>query len=103
MAEIDGVKLSNAEIYEHLKQFAEPLLEYELGQTIYYMEDSKVHSAPCSARMYVDNAHEDWASTLKQKEAWTPFGPAGTYYSTCHGIVHADKVFGSKEELLESL
>jgi hypothetical protein len=102
MASIDGVVLSAKELSEHHDRL-NPIFEFSLDQLIYYMEDSKVHSAPCTARMCVQNLHEDWASNDVQKEAWTPFGPAGVYYSTCHGIIHEDRVFGSKAELLDSL
>jgi hypothetical protein len=102
MASIDGVQLSDEVVAEHFNQL-HPNFEFSLDQTIYYMEDSRVHSAPCTSRMMVQNLHEDWTSTPEQKAAWTPFGPTGVYYSTCHGIMHEDKVFGSKKELLDSL
>lgn len=76
---------------------------YELGADIYYFRDNRVHSAPVLARMIVDNLHEDWAHTAEQKDLWTPWGKGGVYYRTCHGIFEHREVFGSKQELLDSM
>ena len=72
-----------------------------LNQTIWYINDGRVHSANVLSIMTVENLHEDWAHTTEQKGLFTPFGRAGTYYATCHGIF--TKVFDSKEALLASL
>lgn len=73
----------------------------KLDQTVWYMNDGRIHSAKILAIMTVDNLHEDWAHTTEQKELFTPFGKAGTYYATVHGIF--TEVFDSKESLLASL
>lgn len=78
-------------------------MNYELNQLIYYMRDNRPHSAPVLARMRVDNLHEDWACTKEQRNLFTPFGPAGVYYSTCHGLVREDEAFAAREEMLESI
>jgi len=79
------------------------MFTFELWTSIYYLLDNKVHSAPVLARMCVDNAREDWANTNAQKELYTPFGKAGVYYATCHGIISEHDAFGSREDLAGSL
>jgi hypothetical protein len=79
------------------------MFKYELEQVIYYMIDSKVHSAPVMSRCIVENAHEDWAHTAEQKGTFTAFGPAKRVYSTCHCIVGEEFAFATKEELVASL
>lgn len=78
-------------------------MKHELGSLIYYMKDNKVHSAKVLARTVVENAHNDWTSTNAQKDTFTPFGAAGRYYATCHGIFTEDEVFASRDELAKSL
>lgn len=71
--------------------------------TIWYMMDNKVCSAPILATMQVENLHNDWDSTPAQAETFIPFGKAGNYYATCHGVFNEDAVFATKDELLASL
>lgn len=78
-------------------------MKYELDQLIYYMRDNSPHSAPVLARMRVDNLREEWAHTQEQRKLFTPFGPAGVYYSTCHGLVCESEAFASKSRMLESM
>lgn len=78
-------------------------MKYNLGQTIFYL----MYNAPCSAtvlaRMQVENLHEDWTNTKEQKALFTPFGPSGVSYKTCHGIIKEESAFASKEDLAASL
>ena len=76
---------------------------YDLGQVVYYLNNNVIHSAPILSRMYVDNAHSDWACTDKQKQFFERFGESKIVYATCHGEFTEDKVFPSKEELAKSL
>jgi hypothetical protein len=76
---------------------------FELEQTIYYMRDSRVHSAPVLSRMSVENTHDEWAHTKEQKDLFTHFGPSGIFYYTCHGLVSSVEAYASKQELLETL
>jgi hypothetical protein len=78
-------------------------MNYQLNQVIHYMRDNKPHGAPVLARMQVENLREDWACTQEQRNLFTPFGPAGVYYATCHGLVHEREAFASKAEMLESM
>lgn len=78
-------------------------MKYNLQQTIYYLLDNKVHSAPVLSIMEVRNDKEDLAYTKEQKELFTPFGKQGIKYATTHGIFPEEKVFDSKENLLKSL
>lgn len=75
----------------------------EIGQKVFYMIDSRVHSAEITSKSVVENVHDRWANTKEQKQTWTPFGESGTFYATCHGIIPAGKAFSSKKELLGSL
>lgn len=79
------------------------MFTFELGQTIYYVRNDRIHSAPVQARMIVENAHGDWACTDAQKSLFTPFGHAGEVYATCHGLVPYVEAFGSRQELIDSL
>lgn len=79
------------------------MFKFALKQTIYYLRDNRVHSAPVLSRMCVENAHQDWACTDEQKYTFTRFGKNGIFYATCHGSVNEDEAFASKEELAQSL
>lgn len=74
-------------------------MKYEIEQVIHYMRDNKPHSAPILARMRVENLHQDWAHTKEQKGLFMPFGEAGVFYSTCHGIVKENEAYASAGEL----
>jgi hypothetical protein len=78
-------------------------LKFDLGQIIYYLRDNRLHSAPVLARTTVENNHGDWTSTKEQRELFTPFGPAGSRYGTCHGIVHEDEAHETREALFMAL
>lgn len=78
-------------------------MKFELEQTVYYLLENKLHSACVLARHRVENAKEDYACTKQQAELFTPFGPGGTYYATCHGQFREEQVFGTKEELAAAL
>lgn len=73
-------------------------MKYALDQTIYYMEDNKVHSAPVLSRMLVENLNEEWSN-----KTFEQFGKSCVRYATCHGVYEEGSVFGSKEDLLRSL
>jgi hypothetical protein len=79
------------------------MFNFELMQTIYYIRDDRIHSAPVLARMIVENAHGDWTCTKEQKDMFTPFGDAREAYATCHGLVPAEVAFGSRQDLIDSL
>ena len=78
-------------------------MKYELDQTIYYLRDNKVHGAPVLARMHVENLKEEWDATAEQARLFKPFGPAGTWYATCHGVVAEQDAFPTKVQLAASL
>jgi hypothetical protein len=79
------------------------MFKFDLEQTIYYMRENRIHSAPVLARMIVENLKEEWANTNEQKRLFTPFGVACECYSTCHGLIQVDEAFGSKQDLVASL
>ena len=78
-------------------------MKYELGQLIYYMQDNKVHSAPVLARKQVENAKDYNELGTEDMAFAAPWGTAGIWYKTCHGIIDQNDAFASREELLESL
>jgi hypothetical protein len=78
-------------------------MKFELNQTVYYLMDSRVHSAPVVSRMVVENAHDDWSHTPEQKRAWQRHGPSRVSYVTVHGEIAEDKLFASKKELIASI
>ena len=78
-------------------------MKFELGQTIYFMYDNKIYSAPVFARMKVENVHEDWTSTEEQRKTFTPFGVTGEFFATCHGTILGCDAYVSAEELCAAL
>lgn len=76
---------------------------HELGAVIHYMREQRPHSAAVLARMVVENAHEDWASTPEQVAFFTPFGPGRVIYATAHGTVEASEAFATREDLVAHL
>ena len=79
------------------------MFKFDLNQTIYYMRNNRIHSAPVLSRMMVENSKEEWANTNEQKNLFTAFGVSCETYSTCHGLVSADEAYASKEDLVASL
>lgn len=79
------------------------MFNFDLEQTIYYIRENRIHSAPVLARMIIDNSKEQWANTYEQKRLFTPFGETCETYSTCHGFVQAFEAFGSKQDLVDHL
>lgn len=79
------------------------MFKFDLEQTIYYIRNDRIHSAPILARIIVENAHDDWACTDVQKELFTPFGPGREAYATCHGFVPTEEAYGSRQDLVDSL
>lgn len=78
-------------------------MAFEPGETIFYMRESRPHSAAVLARLTVENLHDDWADTKEQTALFRPFGPARVQYSTCHGFVDEREAFATKDALLSSL
>lgn len=63
-----------------------------LGDIIFYLKDSRPHSAKVLSILTVQNAHDEWAHTKEQKQLFQPFGPSGIYYVTVHGVVAYSEV-----------
>ena len=68
-------------------------MKYNLDQTIYYLKDNKLHSAPVRSRILVENG-TSYAM---------PFGESRIEYATVHGVFSEDEVFASKRELVRNL
>lgn len=98
---MDELDIVTAELAERTQ--LHPDFEFSLDDTIFYMGGGKVCSAPIMSRMLVQNLHDDWNSNPEQKTAFVPFGPSGTYYNTCHGMLCGNQVFATKKQLLETL
>ena len=79
------------------------MFKFDLEQLIYYIRNDRICSAPVLARVIVENAREEWACTDAQKNLFTPFGAGREAYATCHGVVSAEEVFGSKQDLADFL
>lgn len=75
---------------------------FEINQLIWYMQDNKVHSARVLSRMIIENSPME-AHNKEQREFYQRFGEAGVTYATVHGTYGQDRVFGSKQDLLDSL
>lgn len=78
------------------------MFKYNLNQIVWYLLDGDIHSAPILSRKYIDNKTTT-ACTEAQKDLFEAFGKAGIQYSTVHAILSEDRIFGSKEELLQNL
>lgn len=79
------------------------MFKYNLDQTVWYMMEGHICSAPILARMYVDNLHNDWCNNSEQMRVFLPFGFTEIRYGTCHGTVNEKDAFGSKSELVDYL
>lgn len=79
------------------------MFKFELNQTIFYMRENRVHSAPVQSRIKVENAHDDWDSRPEQVQLYNQFGKQRTLYNTCHGVITEHEAYASKEELLKTL
>jgi len=79
------------------------VFKFDLDQTVYYLLDNKIHSAPILSRMICENLHNSFSSTKEQKETFMQFGENGEFYGTCHGSFRAEETFGSKEDLITIL
>jgi hypothetical protein len=73
------------------------------GDTIYYLREDRLHSAPILSKIIVENLHDDWASNDDQKTIFTHYGSAGTRFYTCHGEVHENEAYASPEKLFKGL
>lgn len=78
-------------------------MKYKLDQVIYYMRDNKPHSAPILAVKEVQNARPNFACTKEQKEIFTPFGEAGIFYATCHGVVKEQDAYPSMAHMARAI
>lgn len=74
------------------------MFKFELDQLVYYLLENKVHSAAVLSRIIAENKRDEEPENFYQQ-----FGESKVQYATCHGVIDADKAFGSKEELLKSL
>ena len=75
-----------------------------IGDIGYYMIQNQVGSAKIVAKHIVENEHDEkYACTMEQQQVYMPFGKAGTFYATIHGVFPENKIFTSKKELIESL
>lgn len=74
-----------------------------LGETIYYLRNDKLHSAPILSKIIVENANDDWDCNEEQKEIFTRFGKAKIAYSTCHGEINDREAFKTPEALFAHL
>lgn len=75
----------------------------KVGDLVFYLKDNKLHSAPVFSikRVETDSENERMAITNDQRHTFIPFGKAGVYYATCHGVFTEDKIFTSKKELAD--
>lgn len=80
------------------------MYKYELDQVVWYLTNNRIHAAPVLSRMIVQNLrNEAWCSTSEQENLYMYFGQDTVQYRTTHGVFTEDKVFGSKDQLKESL
>ena len=73
------------------------MFKYKLGQTVWYIKDSKVHTAPVGARTLceVDGAFKETRAGC----SWD----ARILYGTVHGNWHESQLFATFDELVSYL
>lgn len=76
-----------------------------VDDTIYYLKDNKLHSAPVISILRVETQPDAHllAQTKEQLAFYMPFGKSRVRYSTCHGVFDEQEVFLTKKELAEDL
>ena len=79
------------------------MFKFELDQTVYYLMDNRVCSAPVLCRMLVENQHPKWNATDKQAEFFQRFGPCRVVYATCHVEHEEATLFESREALAAAI
>ena len=75
------------------------MFKFELDQTVYYIKDNRLHSAPIMSRMVVENLKPTWNSTKEQVDFYQRFGPCRVVYATVHGTYDESSLFESPEAL----
>lgn len=75
----------------------------KVGDTIFYLRENRLHSAPILSKVVVENLHEDWACTPEQEDIFTHYGPGGTRFYTCHGEVNETEAYETPEALFLGL
>jgi len=76
---------------------------YKIDDIIFYMTENKIHSAPIMSINVVETNPELTASNSEQKQVFTPFGEAGIWYATVHGVIKSNLVYTDRKSLLKSL
>jgi hypothetical protein len=79
--------------------------KFKLGQRVFYLNDNKIYDGEIFARQLIENSYdEDYACTEEQQKFYNPFGNEGKYYNVqCVGIISENKIFETKEDLVNDL
>lgn len=86
-------------------------MKFKNEQTVFYMHRDKIESARVQSRITVqhsDDSVADLQLVSKNQELFSrkdkkDANISGNYYVTRHGIFTQSEIYGSKEELVESL
>jgi hypothetical protein len=74
-----------------------------VGQIGFYLMNNELHSAQILSRKIVENVRElGQTRTVEQEKMYMRFGESGVTYSTVHGEFPGNRVFASKNDLVES-
>lgn len=79
------------------------MFKFELDQTVYYIMDNRLHSAPVLSRMVVENLKPTWNSTKEQADLFQRFGPCRVVYATVDGVHEEATLFESREALAAAI
>lgn len=79
------------------------MFKFELDQTVYFLINNRVCSAPVVCRMLAENLHAKWNATKEQVEMWQRFGPCRVVYATVHGAHEENTLFASRQELAAAI
>lgn len=76
------------------------MYKYSLDQTVWFLIENDIYSAPVLTRANIENAHEDMIANPEQEAIFAALGRAGNYYVTIHCVIKEELLFESKEKLL---
>lgn len=76
---------------------------FKIDQVIFYMSENQIHSAPILSINYVQTNPELKPSNKEQQQVFEPFGEAGIWYATIHGVLKEILVHPNRASLLDSL
>ena len=76
---------------------------YNIGNTIHYIMDGKLCSAPVMSIMTVENNPRLKPHNDEQRRALHQFGSDCVKYATVHGVVNEENAYPTRADLIAAL